>query len=72
MKLDHVDENQIRNQAVEAGFSTPELYIQNLLEQDAERLAIQKSIDAYKEGRHRSFDEFDREFRETRGASPRR
>ncbi len=63
MQLEHIDETSIRDQAVTAGFATVELYIQNLLEQDAKRLAIQESIEAYKAGRHRSFEEFDQEFR---------
>jgi len=67
MKLDHIDEGTVRIQANSAGFATAELYIQSLLLQDAERLAIQEGISDFKGGRHRPFDEFDREFREKNG-----
>lgn len=60
-----------RDQAAAAGFATVELYIQSLLEKDAQRLAIQQGWEAYKEGRHRSFEEFDREFRLKNGMAPR-
>ena len=71
MQLSHVDEKLLQEQAATAGFASPELYIQSLLERDAERLAIQEGIDAYKAGRHRPFEEFDREFRQRNGLAPR-
>ncbi len=67
MKLDHIDEATVRIQATSAGFATAELYIQSLLQQDAERLAIQEGIEDFKQGRHRPFNEFDRQFREKNG-----
>lgn len=71
MELEQINEKIIREQAAAAGFSTTALYVQSLLERDAERLAIQEGIDSLKAGRHRSFDEFDKEFRERNGLSPR-
>lgn len=71
MELNQFDESAVRSQAVAAGFATVELYIQNLLERDADRLAIRKGIDALEAGKHRPFEEFDREFREKNGMAPR-
>ena len=71
MELTSIDEHALHQQAATAGFASPELYIQSLLERDAERLAIQEGIDAYKAGRHRPFEEFDREFRQRNGLAPR-
>jgi len=71
MQLVDIDERTVLEQAAAAGFATPELYIQSLLERDAERLAIQEGIDSYKAGRHRPFDEFEQEFRERNGLPPR-
>lgn len=67
MQLDGFSEQFVRDQALAAGFASVELYVQNLLERDAERIAIQEGIDAAKAGRVRDFDEFDREFRERNG-----
>lgn len=71
MELNQFNDAAVQSQAVAAGFATVELYIQNLLEKDADRLAIQKGIDALEDGQHRSIDEFDREFREKNGLAPR-
>ena len=71
MDLNQFNDAAVQSQAVAAGFATVELYIQSLLERDADRLAIQKGINAFEAGQHRSFDEFDREFRERNGLSPR-
>ena len=71
MELNQFNEAAVQSQAVAAGFATVELYIQNLLERDADRLAIQKGVDAFEADQHRSFDEFDREFREKNGLAPR-
>ena len=71
MELNQFNQSEILAQASAAGFSTVELYIQNLLERDADRLAIKKGIDAFEEGQHRSFDEFDRDFRARNGLEPR-
>ncbi len=71
MELNQFNESDIQSQAVAAGFATVELYIQDLLERDVDRLAIQKGIDALEAGQHRPFDEFDREFRERNGLASR-
>ena len=71
MELNQFNESAVQSQALSAGFATIELYIQNLLERDAERLSIQKGINALEAGQHRLFDEFDREFREKNGLAPR-
>jgi len=72
MEFDQFNQSDIQTQAVAAGFATVELYIQNLLERDADRLAIQKGIEAVKTGDHRPFDDFDREFRERNGLGQRK
>ena len=71
MELNRFNDATVQSQAVAAGFATVELYIQSLLERDADRLAIQIGINALEARQHRSFDEFDREFREKNGLSPR-
>ena len=71
MELNQFNDATVQSQAVAAGFATVELYIQNLLERDADRLAIQKGINALEAGQPRSFDDFDREFREKNGLSTR-
>ena len=71
MEINQFDDPVVQSQAVEAGFATVELYIQNLLERDADRLAIQKGIDAVEAGKHRLFEEFDSEFRQRNGLAPR-
>lgn len=71
MELNQFNDPVVQSQAVSAGFATVELYIQNLLERDAERLVIQKGVDALEAGKHRPFDEFDREFRAKHGLAPR-
>jgi hypothetical protein len=58
-------------QAGTAGFATVELYLQSLLDRDADRLAIREGVTAYQAGRHRPFDEFDREFQEKHSIAPR-
>lgn len=69
MQLDGFNEQIVRDQALAAGFARVELYVQDLLDRDAERLAIQEGIDALEAGRVADFDEFDREFRERNGVS---
>lgn len=71
MELNQFDNSAVQSQAVAAGFATVELYIQNLLERDADRLAIQNGLQAIETGDHRPFDEFDRDFREKNGLAPR-
>ena len=70
MELNQFNDATVQSQAVAAGFATVEVYIQNLLERDADRLAIQNGIDALEADQHRPFNEFDREFREKNGLSP--
>lgn len=67
MELNQFNEAAVQSQTNAAGFATIELCIQNLLELDSDRLAIQKGIDSLKNGHHRPFDEFDREFRQANG-----
>ena len=67
MQLDGFNEQFVRDQALAADFARVELYVQDLLDRDAERLAIQEGIDALGAGRVRHFDEFDRAFRERNG-----
>ena len=55
MKLNQFNEPDIQCQALAAGFATVELYIQNLLERDAKRLAIKNGIDGLVAGKHRQF-----------------
>ena len=57
----------VQSQAAAAGFATVELYVQELLDRDANRLAIKKGIEALEAGQHRPFDDFDREFCEKNG-----
>lgn len=71
MTLSHIDEQTAQSQAVAAGFATVELYVQDLIDRDAERLAILEGVDDYRAGRFRPFEEFDREFRQRNGLSPR-
>ncbi len=69
MELDGFNEQFVRDQALAAGFANVEMYVQNLLERDAERMAIQEGLDALNAGRVMDFDAFDREFR-NRNAVP--
>ena len=71
MNLEPFQETSIQSQAAAAGFATVELYIQELLDRDADRLAIKKGFGALEAGQHRPFDEFDSEFRVKNGLAPR-
>ena len=71
METSSFDTAAVQSQAVAAGFATVEQYIQSLLDRDANRLAIQKGVEALEAGQHRSFDEFDQAFRK-RNDLPRR
>lgn len=71
MQIDVFSDPTVQGQAAAAGFADVALYIQTLLDRDAERLAIQEGLDAMREGRHRPFSEFDREFRAENGLPPR-
>lgn len=70
IQLTDLDEPTIRDQAISAGFVTVELYIQSLVKQDADRLAVRKGLDDLQAGRHRPLADFDREFREQNGFAP--
>ena len=61
----------VQSQAAAAGYADVSRYIQSLLDRDAERLAIQEGHDAVRNGKHRPFEEFDREFRAKNGLPPR-
>lgn len=67
MQIEIPESGTIQHQATAAGFASVEHYVQDLLERDRERLAIQEGIDAANEGRVQDFDEFDREFRTKNG-----
>lgn len=69
MQLDGFNEQFVRDQTLAAGFASVSMYVQNLLDQDAERLAIQEGIDALEAGQVSDFDDFDREFRRRNGLS---
>lgn len=71
MELRSLDPQAITSQAAAAGFASVELYVQSLIERDAERLAILEGLEAAKKGRVRPFEEFDREFRQRNGLAPR-
>lgn len=64
------DDPSLLAQATAAGFASVESYIYDLIGRDAERLAIQAGINAMREGRVRSFEEFDQEFRKQYGLAP--
>jgi hypothetical protein len=67
MQLDGFHEQSVHDQAVAAGFASVQLYLQSLVEGDAERLAIQEGLDAIAAGEVSSFEDFDREFRQRNG-----
>lgn len=67
----NLEDDTLASQAAAAGYANVEQYVQGLIEQDAERLAIEAGIDAARAGRTRPFDEFDREFRAKHGLAPR-
>lgn len=65
-------ENDAVEQALAAGFATPELYVTSLLERDAERIAIQRGVNDWKAGRFQTLEEVDRELRAEFGFQPRK
>ncbi|QDT67581.1 hypothetical protein MalM25_04810 [Planctomycetes bacterium MalM25] len=67
----NLEDESLATQAAAAGYASIEQYVQSLIEQDAERLAIQAGLDAAGGGRTRPFEEFDREFRAKHGLTPR-
>lgn len=69
MKVEISDD--VQAQAVAAGFATIEDYVTDLVERDAERVAIQRGIDDWRAGGVQSFDDFDRELRKEFGFVPR-
>lgn len=66
-----LDDGSLLAQAIAAGYASVDQYVQSLVEQDAERLAIQQGVDAARGGRVRPFEEFDRELRAKHGLAPR-
>lgn len=63
MKITLPDTADVQGQALAAGFAHVDEYVFSLIERDKERVAIQEGLDAMREGRRRSFEEFDAEFR---------
>ncbi|QDU80730.1 hypothetical protein Pla110_24630 [Polystyrenella longa] len=57
MEIKIAANESLQNQAIAAGFGSLEQYIYNLLDRDAERVAIQQGIDALNEGRVISSEE---------------
>lgn len=57
----------LTTQAAAAGFADTEQYLQCLIEQDADRLAILEGLEAARNGQVRLFDDFDKEFRQRHG-----
>jgi hypothetical protein len=57
----------LTTQAAAAGFASAEQYLQSLIEQDADRLAILEGLESAQSGCVRPFEEFDREFRQRHG-----
>jgi len=68
-----IDQNDasIQQQASVAGFETVQDYVENLLQRDAERLAVLEGLQAAAEGRVRPIEEFERDFRERNSLGPR-
>jgi hypothetical protein len=71
MELQDFNDAGVQGQAAAAGYADVALYIQSLLDRDAERLAVEKAVEAWRQGRHRPFEDFDREFRARNGLPPR-
>ncbi len=61
MELNHINESAVQTQAAAAGFATAELYIQHLIQKDADRLAVQQGFEDVEAGRLRRFSEFNQE-----------
>ena len=61
----------VREQAAAAGYASVEHYIQELLDRDAERLAILEGMAERRAGKGRPFEAFDQEFRARHGLPPR-
>lgn len=70
MQITIPDAEEIQAQAVVAGFASVEAYINDLIDRDAERLAIQAGINDMRAGKVRPFEEFDEEFRKQYGLAP--
>ena len=71
METNQFNSPEIKTQAAAAGFASVEQYIQNLLDRDADRLAIQNGLDALEAKNSRSFEKFDQEFRAKNGLASR-
>ena len=68
MQINLPNSAEVQTQAIAAGFASVEEYVFSLIERDKERAAVQEGLDALRDGRTRSFDEFDAEFRKEYGA----
>jgi hypothetical protein len=67
MQINIPDNINLPTQAAAAGFASIEAYVFHLIERDIERIAIQEGLDAVRQGRKRSYAEFEAEFREKHG-----
>lgn len=65
MKFEQFNNPVVQHQATTAGFASVELYIQDLLDRDAEVLAIKEGIAAMEASDVKDFEDFAREFRKT-------
>jgi|GEM_PF-1530620 len=66
--ISNVDE--ARQMARSAGFDNVEEYVNRLIKNEADLLAIREGIEDAKAGRIRTLDEFDAEFRRQRNIAP--
>ena len=66
--ISNVDE--ARQMARSAGFDNVEEYVNRLIKNEADLLAIREGIEDAKAGRMRTLDEFDAEFRRQRNIAP--
>lgn len=62
------DEVQVvKSLAIDAGFTSIDQYVLDLIERDKERAAIQVGLDQARRGEVRSLDQFDADFRQRKG-----
>ncbi len=66
--ISNVDE--ARQMARSAGFDNVEEYVNRLIKNEADLLAIREGVEDAKAGRMRTLDEFDAEFRRQRNIAP--
>lgn len=61
------DEPIVKSLAINAGFTSIDQYVLDLIERDKERAAIQVGLDQARRGEARSLEEFDTDFRQRKG-----